>query len=235
VTLLCAPAGSGKTTLLASWLRGARVPGVVAWVGVERDESDATRFWAMVMDALRRSGAVASDDPLATLAPAPLGGQADFLAQLQGGLGRLSGTVLLILDDLHELRSEEALRGLERLLARAPAQLRTFLVSRHDPKLGLHRMRLAGELTEIRGADLDFTAAEAGELLAGTGVTVPPATWRAFGSAPRAGRRVCAWPRCRSRATPRRSGSWPSSRAASGRSRRSRRAAGGVPRRRWRP
>ena len=52
--------------------------------------------------------------------------------------------VLLVLDDLHELRSEEALDGLEHLLARAPAQLRTFIVSRRDPKLGLHRLRLVG-------------------------------------------------------------------------------------------
>ena len=80
--------------------------------------------------------------------------------------------MLLVLDDLHELRSEEALRGLEQLLARAPAPLRTIILSRRDPKLGLHRLRLAGELTEIRAADLDFTAEEAGELLAAAGVAV---------------------------------------------------------------
>jgi hypothetical protein len=54
VTLVCAPAGSGKSALLASWL-GGRTP--VAWVGVERDECDATRFWSSVADAPRRSGA----------------------------------------------------------------------------------------------------------------------------------------------------------------------------------
>ena len=70
VTLICAPAGSGKTVLLSSWLRGAQHP--VAWVGVERDEADATRFWTTVIDALRGAGAIAPDDPLATLVPAPL-------------------------------------------------------------------------------------------------------------------------------------------------------------------
>jgi len=158
--------------LLSSWLRSAQPAGAVAWVCVERDESDATRFWGMVMDALRRSGTIAPDDPLATLAPAPLGGQEEFLQRLLEGLGRLPRTVLLILDDVHELHSEDALRGLEQLLGRAPAQLRTFLVSRRDPKLGLHRLRLAGELTEIRAADLDFTTEEAGELMAAAGLTV---------------------------------------------------------------
>ena len=172
VTLITAPAGSGKTMLLSSWLRGAELPGPVAWVGVERDETDATHFWGMVMDALRRSGAIRPDDPAATLVPAPAGGQEEFLRRLVEGLGRASRTVLLVLDDLHHLRSEDGLRCLEQLLARAPAQLRTFMVSRRDPKLGLHRLRLAGELQEIRAADLDFTAEEAGELMASAGVSV---------------------------------------------------------------
>lgn len=59
VTVVSAPAGSGKTTLLSLWLREARLPGAPAWVAVERDESDATRFWGTVMDSLRDSGAIA--------------------------------------------------------------------------------------------------------------------------------------------------------------------------------
>jgi LuxR family maltose regulon positive regulatory protein len=158
--------------LLSSWLRSAELPGPVAWVAVERDEADATRFWGMVMDALRGSGAVAADDPLATLVPAPVGGQEEFLARLVEGLDRLDGPVLLVLDDLHQLRSEDALRGLEELLARAPDTLRTVIASRRDPKLGLHRLRLAGEMLEIRAADLEFTEHEAAELMAASGVAV---------------------------------------------------------------
>ena len=185
VTLICAPAGSGKTVLLSSWLRGAQLP--VAWVGVERDEADATRFWTMVIDALRGAGAIAPDDPLATLVPAPLGGQKEFLERLREGLGRLARPVALVLDDLHQLRSESALRGIEQLLAAASPHLRTFVLSRRDPKLGLHRLRLAGALVEIRGADLDFTAEEAGDLLAAAGVSV------AAGDVGRLHRRTEGW------------------------------------------
>jgi LuxR family maltose regulon positive regulatory protein len=171
VTLVCAPAGSGKTMLLSSWL-GSAPNGAVAWIGIERGETDATRFWTMVMDALRASGAIADSDPLATLVPAPLGGQDEFLDRLRAGLDRLPSPVSLVLDDLHELHSDEALRGLEELLARGPAQLRTFVLTRRDPPLALHRLRLTGELTEIRGRDLEFTVEEAGELLAGAHVSV---------------------------------------------------------------
>jgi LuxR family maltose regulon positive regulatory protein len=127
------------------------------------------------MDALRRSGAIAGDDALATLTPAPAGGQDEFLSRLLDGLDRLPRPLRLVLDDLHELRSAEALDGLEQLLTGAPPQLRTIIVSRRDPKLGLHRLRLAGELLEIRAADLHFTTEETGELLAAAGVAVAPA------------------------------------------------------------
>jgi LuxR family transcriptional regulator, maltose regulon positive regulatory protein len=172
VTLLTGPPGSGKTMLLSSWLRRVQPPPAVAWIEVERDERDATRFWAMVMDGLRRSGAIAPEDPLATLTPGAGGGGDEFLERLTEGLERLPKPVFLVLDDLHHLRADDALAGIERLLTRAPPPLRTFIVSRRDPKLGLHRLRLAGALVEVRGADLGFTAEETASLLAASGVAV---------------------------------------------------------------
>ena len=53
---------------------------------------------------------------------------------------------------------------------RAPAGLRFVLATRHDLRLGLHRLRLAGELTEIRAADLRFTRQEARALFETAGI-----------------------------------------------------------------
>ncbi len=169
MTLISAPAGSGKTMLVASWLEGADG---VAWVGVDRGETDATRFWTAVAEALRASGVVDAGDPLATLTPAPAGGQEEFLERLLDGLDALPRPVVLVVDDLHELHSPEALEGLEQLLGATPAQLRTIILSRRDPKLGLHRLRLAGELLELRAADLHFRPEETAELLAAAGLAV---------------------------------------------------------------
>jgi hypothetical protein len=55
----------------------------------------------------------------------------------------------LVVDDVHEL-GHEALRQLELLIMRARPQLRIVLATRHDVRLGLHRLRLEGELAEIR-------------------------------------------------------------------------------------
>ena len=48
-----------------------------------------------------------------------------------------------------------------------------MLATRHDVRLGLHRLRLEGELAEIREPDLRFTVAEAAELFAAAGVRLP--------------------------------------------------------------
>ncbi len=75
-----------------------------------------------------------------------------------------------MIDDVQELGSDQARRQLELLLMRAPPELRFVLATRHDVRLGLHRLRLEGELTEVRADDLRFSLAEARELLAAAGV-----------------------------------------------------------------
>jgi LuxR family maltose regulon positive regulatory protein len=74
---------------------------------------------------------------------------------------------------VQELGPAEAQRQLELLVMRAPEALRFVLATRHDVRLGLHRLRLEGELAEIREPDLRFTVAEAEELLDAAGVKLP--------------------------------------------------------------
>ena len=82
------------------------------------------------------------------------------------GLNALPGPVVLVLEDAHEVHSRAALEGLDHLLLAMPPPLRLVFVTRADPALGLHRLRVAEQLTEIREADLAFTHAEAAEVFA---------------------------------------------------------------------
>jgi LuxR family transcriptional regulator, maltose regulon positive regulatory protein len=77
-----------------------------------------------------------------------------------------------VIDDLHELDAPEAFVCLERFLERVPDSLRVVLATREEPRLRLHRLRLAGALTEIRGSDLRFSVEEARELLDEDGITL---------------------------------------------------------------
>jgi LuxR family maltose regulon positive regulatory protein len=81
-----------------------------------------------------------------------------------------AGAVVLIIDDLHELRSAGALKQLEHALATLPSAARVVLSSRRDPPIRLHQLRLAGEVAEIRHGDLRFTERETRELLAASAI-----------------------------------------------------------------
>jgi LuxR family transcriptional regulator, maltose regulon positive regulatory protein len=81
----------------------------------------------------------------------------------------LADRVWLVIDDVHELRSAEVVRQLELLVMRGPPELRLVLATRHDLRPGLHRLRLEGELTEIRAADLRFTLDQARALFEAAG------------------------------------------------------------------
>jgi LuxR family transcriptional regulator, maltose regulon positive regulatory protein len=167
VTLVCAPAGSGKTVLLRSW--AAQIEEPVAWVTVERGERDSQRFCLHLLDALADA---AGDDVIERVSPAPGFAGAVVLERLLAQLERLDEPVQVVIDDLHEVDSEDALAWLETLLARLPAALRVVVATREEPTLGLHRLRLAGELTELRGPELRFSIDETRALFGTGGVTL---------------------------------------------------------------
>ena len=168
VTVVSAPPGSGKTVLLRSWIGEAGLARRAAWVPVGRDERDPQRFWLAVLEALRETSAGSALVRELTAAP-DLDGWA-MVERLLKDLAPLQERLWLVIDDAHELGSAEARRQLELLLMRAPQELRLVLATRHDVRLGLHRLRLEGELTEIRADDLRFTVAEAQALFQAAGV-----------------------------------------------------------------
>ena len=167
VVLVSAPAGSGKSVLVRSWAEAVGLEDRLGWVSIEPGERDEQRFWLAVTDSLAH--VIGLDEPVA---PVP-SFRADLVVErLLAELGALDERAVLVIDELHELRSAEALAWLELFLARLPAQLLVVLLTREDPRLGLHRLRLAGELTELRGSDLSFSVDETRELLAASGITL---------------------------------------------------------------
>ncbi|HET7049712.1 MAG TPA: AAA family ATPase [Solirubrobacteraceae bacterium] len=171
ITVISAPPGSGKTSLLRAWAdHYSSDIRRVAFVSVDRDEQDAQRFWFAVLDGLRSPGP-SSDPEMRSAASAGVDG--DQLVDLvRSELAELLEPVVLIIDDLHELRSAEALRQLGRLLAALPSAARVVLSSRRDPPIKLHQFRLVDEVAEIRAGDLRFTESETRELLAASGINL---------------------------------------------------------------
>jgi LuxR family maltose regulon positive regulatory protein len=170
VTVVSAPAGSGKTSLLRAWAGRSTNLRRVAFVPVVRDQQDAQRFGSAVLDAIR--SAARSIDPETPPAATAALDDDQVVDRVLSELAEQVEPVVLIIDDLHELRSAVALTQLEHLLASLPSSARVVLSSRRDPPIRLHQLRLADEVAEIRAGDLQFTERETRELLAASGISL---------------------------------------------------------------
>jgi LuxR family maltose regulon positive regulatory protein len=170
VTIISAPAGSGKTSLLRTWAGRPGQPRRLALVQVQRDQRDAQQFWLALLGAVRHATGANSGAELPAATP---GFNASAMAgRVLSELAETHGGVTLVIDDLHELTAPGAHTQLTRLLTNLPPHVHAILTTRHDVRLRLHQLRLAGELAEIRAADLRFTERETRELLDASGIAL---------------------------------------------------------------
>jgi LuxR family maltose regulon positive regulatory protein len=181
LTLISAPAGFGKTSLIAEWLaartegRGLAAQTVasshspqssalaprVAWVSLDTDDNDVTRFWQYVIAALEMVYSTIGTATMALLqSPPPLPIEA-IVTSLINTITRVALDAVLVLDDYHLIATPAIHAALAFLLDHLPPHLHVIILTRADPPLSLMRLRSRGDLAELRAADLRFTADEA--------------------------------------------------------------------------
>jgi ATP/maltotriose-dependent transcriptional regulator MalT len=170
LTVLSGPAGSGKTVLVSSWLAD-RTDVATAWVTLDAGDDDPVRLWTHVGHAVDRVRNGIGRPALVRLrTPRPKVETA--IDELLNGLARYDGRVVIVVDDLHHVRSERSLRSLVYAVERLPPPARMVATTRSDPGRRLGRLRARGALGELRASDLAFTVSETGELLERAGVPV---------------------------------------------------------------
>jgi LuxR family maltose regulon positive regulatory protein len=173
LTLVSAPAGFGKTTLIGSWcgelLRQATP---VAWLSLDADDNDPLRFWAYIIKAFQTQYPRFAE-PLLRLIAEQRPHAIDTLAPaLINELTRAPHEVTLVLDDYHLITHPQIHRSVALLVSRLPQQAHVVLVSRADPPFSLARLRMRGELTELRAEDLRLTADEVAAFVTAMGCTL---------------------------------------------------------------
>ncbi len=173
LTVVVGSAGAGKSVLLSSWA-AARPAGLTSWVSCDEADASPVRFWSGFIEAPRGAdpwfGADAAD--LLAMDGAM---SADVTASLANDAAALTAGSAIVVDDF-QYPAPAAARYMADLIERWPAgTAQLVLASRADPPLRLHRLRLAGELCELRDDDLGFSLAESRDLLANFGVEIAAA------------------------------------------------------------
>ena len=173
LTVVVGSAGAGKSVLLADWA-AARPPGMTSWLSCDRADVDPVRFWAGFVEATRAIdpgfGADAAD-----LLAMDRRMSADVAASVANDAAKLPPGSAVIVDDFH-FAAAAAAPDMTDLVEHWPAKIvQLVLVGRSDPPLRQHRLRITGQLNEIRDRDLYFSLTESRNLLAKFGVQMSDA------------------------------------------------------------
>jgi LuxR family transcriptional regulator, maltose regulon positive regulatory protein len=173
LTVVVGSAGAGKSVLLADWA-ASRPPGLTCWMSCDGADDDLVRFWAGFIQAPRAIASAFGADAFDLLT---MDGRmsADVAGSLANDAAGLPAGSAIVVDDFH-IASPAVARGMTDLIECWPAKnVQLVLASRFDPPLRLHRMRLPGELCELRDRDTYFSLDDSRNLLANFDVRLPDA------------------------------------------------------------
>jgi LuxR family transcriptional regulator, maltose regulon positive regulatory protein len=163
LTLISASAGFGKTTLISEWIVKNRLS--TAWLSLDEGDNDPVRFISYLIAALQTIKSGFGEGLLSMFQSHQHPSTEVLLTAFLNEVTTLPDNFILVLDDFHSIDSQAIDRFLTFLVEHLPPQMHLVIVTREDPSLPLARLRVRGQLTEVRTADLRFTPAEAAEFL----------------------------------------------------------------------
>ncbi len=169
LTLVSAPAGAGKTLLVGAWVYSRRYRAMpFGWLSLDQGDNAPGLFleylaacmeeWGTVIDTALLSNRIDEGAKVETILR-------DFIR----GIINYKRPLILILDDYHLIQNKEVHSLVDDLLTHACPPLHLVLLTRSDPPLELARLRVAGQLAELRMEHLRFSDREAGEFLKKSG------------------------------------------------------------------
>jgi LuxR family maltose regulon positive regulatory protein len=163
LSFISAPAGYGKTTLVVEWLQGLQRP--AAWLSLDQHDNDPARFFDHFVAALQQIDDAIGATVRSALQSPQLPPAESLLTTLINDIAAQPTLMAAVLDDYHLIDELALHEAVGYLLAHQPPQLHLVIATREDPPLPLARLRVRGQVTELRQSDLRFMAAEAAVFL----------------------------------------------------------------------
>jgi LuxR family maltose regulon positive regulatory protein len=168
LALIAAPAGFGKTTLATEWLYSKEKhvsSRSIAWLSLDEGDNDPARFFTYLVAALRQLGAGVGQATQSLLGSPQMPPVESLATTLVNDVAAIPTHFVLVLDDYQLVHTRLIHDGLAFLLDHQPPHMHLLIATRTDPPLPLPRLRVRGQMTEIRADDLRFTEGEAATFL----------------------------------------------------------------------
>jgi len=161
LVLISAPAGSGKTTVLSDWYLALQKRYVAtAWLSLDDFDNEPRRFLSHLIAAVQAVRPDFGREALQFLTVNPDVLISDVAVSLIHNFGRTNSQVVIFLDDYHEIRDPTIHAVVDFLLRYVPANVHFVICTRKEPPLSIERLRVRGDVLEIRWKDLRFNIDE---------------------------------------------------------------------------
>jgi len=159
LTVVAAPVGSGKSLLLSQWHREASLSRCVAWLSLDAQDNQPTRFFAYLAGAIRKAGVDFDGHSAAQILPGDW--SVDVLSMsLAARLSVLEQAVSIVIDDFQHLHDPGLARAFAFLVHRSPPHIRWILCGRSLPELAFGELTLRDDVCIIDRKALSFDCAE---------------------------------------------------------------------------
>jgi LuxR family maltose regulon positive regulatory protein len=156
-----APAGFGKSSLAAAWAEQLEQSGnCVAWLTIDPDDDEATRFLFYVSQALHHACPDVGADAIGLILENNLIEPTAILSSLINDLAEIDENLYLFLEDYHWLSASRIHEAVAYFLKHAPSHCHVVLTTRTDPALPLATLRAQNQMIEIDAVALRFDIQE---------------------------------------------------------------------------
>ncbi len=174
VLLLTAIAGSGKTRFMAQLSAELHeASSLCCWLRISSDMASEQALARALATVLVRQCLGEHSATAALLAGAGDAMPRSLISVALNEIARKPDRIILFVDDLQHLHAPDAVSLLQLLLDDAPQNLRLVLASRARPPLRLAKLKMDGELCELRADSFEIGLDQIGELVVAMGLPRP--------------------------------------------------------------
>jgi LuxR family maltose regulon positive regulatory protein len=156
LTLVSAPAGYGKSTIISQWIDQCNLS--YSWYSLDKSDNVIETFLQYVIAGIQSNYENLCVKALRLLESGSISSFESVATYIINDLSIIEENFLIVFDDFHLIENKKVNELLSFFLENLPPNIQLVLITRSDPSIPLARLRSQQLLTDIRLADLCFTA-----------------------------------------------------------------------------